>query len=857
MVDAATPQGQSPKPQALAVNPEHIPDELKALHQCVCWRYEYQPKRNPKKPYTKVPYSVRTRRRASSTNPETWDTFEAVLACYQKNRQTLDGIGVVLCKDNHVVGIDLDHCRDPATGVIEGWAWETIRALKTYTEISPSGTGIRCFAQGALPGGGKHKGDVEIYDQGRYLTVTGHHLEGTPATIEPRQDAISTIYAHLTSTPKSKPRTQAPHPNGQAPRLEDDQLLTQALAARNGRKLARLLSGDTSAHPSHSEADLALCSLLAFWTQDAAQLDRLFRGSGLYRDKWDEVHGQTTYGQATVQLALSGAGEHWTPGKPSHTAQAEQAETNGSTSPPPDVDEDADVTPIIRISPDLTAMVNLTQAFMLSDPQGPHVFQRGRQLCLIARGVPHPKWLRRPADVPVIVPAEPAYLRELAAQIARWEKHDGRKKGWVWALPPTTVIDTLMARPSWTFPLLEGVIGTPTLRPDGSWLTTPGYDPDTALWLDFNGTTYPTLLERPTLDDARTAIGRLQQVFIDFPFAALHHFSAALAAVCTLVARYAIQGNVPLVAVRSTTPGSGKGLLVDAISVIATGRMAPRWAVTSDKEEERKRLLTIAMAGDALVHLDNVTHAFGSAALDLALTAPTFSDRILGVQQQREAPMQVVFFASGNNMVFQGDMVRRVVPIDLAPTMERPEERKDFTHNPLLRYVLTERPALVGAALTILKGYVVAGSPAQGITALGGFDEWSTLVRQALIWAGEADPCAGRQDLGAESDPQYEAFQTLLTTWYACYGTTTKTVRQVLDQIRVETAKELLESPWDALRDALGSLDPQYSTRGLNPRTIGDALRTWKGRMIGGKRLVRTSTTRMGLAEWRIEVIHG
>jgi putative DNA primase/helicase len=416
------------------------------------------------------------------------------------------------------------------------------------------------------------------------------------------------------------------------------------------------------------------------------------------------------------------------------------------------------------------------------------------------------------------------------------------------------MLETLYARPAWRFPSLEGIVCAPTLRPDGSVLVTPGYDVETGLYLDLNGTTYPPMQTRPTLDHARTAIGQLQGVFIDFPFARTEHFSTVLAAIFSLVARYAIEGHVPLFAVRATTAGSGKGLLIDAISVLTTGRQAPRWAPTLDEDEERKALLTIALAGDAVIHIDNVIHPFGSAPLDLAITAPSISGRMLGQLQSREAPMQVVFFASGNNMVFRGDMARRVVPIDLDPQTERPQERETFTHSPLLPWVLKERPGLVVAALTILKAYVAAGCPRQGITPLGSFEAWSDLVRQALIWAGEADPCAGRQEIEADSDPQYEALQTLLATWYACYGTQAKTVRQVVEDIRLHTGEALLSSEWDALRDALGSLDPQYPGRGLNPKLIGEALRKWKGRLIGGKRFAKSGQGQ-NPATWRIEVM--
>jgi hypothetical protein len=219
--------------------------------------------------------------------------------------------------------------------------------------------------------------------------------------------------------------------------------------------------------------------------------------------------------------------------------------------------------------------------------------------------------------------------------------------------------------------------------------------------------------------------------------------------------------------------------------------------------------------------------------------------------------MQVVFFASGNNMVFQGDMARRVVPIDLYPQMEHPEERDNFTHSPLLPWVLRERPSLVVAALTILRAYFVAACPRQGISALGSFEEWSTLVRQAVIWAGEADPCESRKDLEAESDADHEALSTILAAWYACYGTQAKTLRQVAQDIQRHGETAWLANAWEELRDALGSLDPHDPGKGFNARLVGEALRGWKGRLIGDKRFVRAGTDRTNIVQWRIEVVQG
>jgi putative DNA primase/helicase len=308
------------------------------------------------------------------------------------------------------------------------------------------------------------------------------------------------------------------------------------------------------------------------------------------------------------------------------------------------------------------------------------------------------------------------------------------------------------------------------------------------------------------------------------------------------VARFAIQGNVPLFSVDATTRGSGKGLLIDVFSAIATGRHAPRYAQTTDEEEERKRLFTIALAGDVLVHIDNIVAPFGSGALDSVLTGPTIRDRVLGVNAEREAPISTVFFASGNNMVYKGDLARRVVPINLDPKCERPEERTGWQHSPLIPWVIQKRPRLVVAALTILKGYFTAGKPDQKLTAMGSFEEWSDLIRSTIVWTGEPDPCEGRKDIEADSDPAYEALHNFLTAWYARYGANARTVNELKHDLDAHTTYDsdakrvVVHYEWKDLHDAVNSMD-KYA-REVNVEIIGKALRSWKGRMVNGLRLV-------------------
>jgi len=275
---------------------------MKDLRQWLCWRFEER----DGKP-TKVPYDPSTGEKAESTNPKTWTSYEkAVSEC---KKHGYDGLGFVFTPEDDLCGVDLDKCLDPETGELEGWAQKIIGELDSYTEISPSGTGVHILVRGVLPAGRNRKGRFEAYDRGRYFTVTGKHLPGSPQTIESRQEALQSIVKRMFAEQSTNGHAKPVAPtelvdNG----LSDSKVIQKALAASNGERFSRLWNGDTQEYGSHSEADLALCGMLAFWTGgDATRMDTLFRQSALYREKWD----RNDYRNKTIAEALNGKTEFY------------------------------------------------------------------------------------------------------------------------------------------------------------------------------------------------------------------------------------------------------------------------------------------------------------------------------------------------------------------------------------------------------------------------------------------------------------------------------------------------------------------------------------------------------------------
>ncbi len=275
---------------------DRLPPEVRASTRAVVWKRETRAGTATKVPY--VPH--RPRERAAVDNPATWGAFADALAAVGAGQA--DGPGIVLGAG--LVGVDLDDCRDPESGAIDPAARAIVEALDSYTEVSPSGSGLHVLAHGALPPGRRRAGTIEMYSTGRYFTVTGQHVAGTPTTIEERTAALAALHARIFGTDRHDQRP-ARRAAGPALDLDDAALLERARGARNGAKFAALWSGDVSGYPSHSEADQALCNLLAFWTRgDAARVDGLFRRSGLWRPKWDARRGAQTYGERTIATAV-------------------------------------------------------------------------------------------------------------------------------------------------------------------------------------------------------------------------------------------------------------------------------------------------------------------------------------------------------------------------------------------------------------------------------------------------------------------------------------------------------------------------------------------------------------------------
>ncbi len=296
------------KPQVTKPNENGIPRYMREHARFCFWRLITKDNGDT----TKIPFNPNAPKLGAQTNhPETFGTLvQAMTACEKYGGS---GIGVNL--QDGLWAIDVDHCIDEQ-GQMSEMAIDIIRIMNSPVEYSPRGGGLHIYFRADhaafLPENyyfNNRRNELEVYPSGltnRFMTVTGNHLLGTPDDIE--GDRSAEVIAVLERYMKREhPKNGASAEGGGISFLTDDEVIDKATASKNAEKFCRLWQGrwQDDKYPSQSEADAALCTMLAFWcNKDAAQMDRLFRQSGLKRPKWNESRAATTYGALTIWNAI-------------------------------------------------------------------------------------------------------------------------------------------------------------------------------------------------------------------------------------------------------------------------------------------------------------------------------------------------------------------------------------------------------------------------------------------------------------------------------------------------------------------------------------------------------------------------
>lgn len=464
------------------------------------------------------------------------------------------------------------------------------------------------------------------------------------------------------------------------------------------------------------------------------------------------------------------------------------------------------------------------------------IYQRGGVLVRVIREESKQESIHRSPGSATITFLPQACLRERMTKYAEFTTFvkRGDTVEEVLTHPTQWLVAAVDARGEWSgIRQLKGISDVPVLRADGTLWQTAGYDEQTGVLYEPSGD-FPIVHDEVGIDDADAAIAALFDIVRDFPFENDDHRSAWLAGLLTPLARFAFDGPTPLFLVDANVRGAGKGLLVQTIGQIVLGREMPVSSYAHDPEEMRKKITAIALAGDRMIHLDNLEGNFGNDTLDRALTATRWKDRILGKSQEVDLPLIPVWYGTGNNVAVAADTTRRIIHIRLDVLEEKPEERTGFAHPDLIAHIRQNRGQLLACAFTILRAYCIAGRPRQDITPFGSFEGWSRLVREAIIWVGQTDPCNTRVKLAESSDTTADSLGQLITAWGGYDALSQGVV--VSEMLSRLYAKEFAprDDVSNAMRAALENLVGCPPGRVPSPRQVGAKFKAFRRRVVGG-----------------------
>lgn len=506
-----------------------------------------------------------------------------------------------------------------------------------------------------------------------------------------------------------------------------------------------------------------------------------------------------------------------------------------------------DERPEIRTSADLHGNVNDAIAALAAHPE---VYTRGLSLAQIVdtadpeahdkKGGPVLRTLPRPT------------LREMLAKSAQWQRFDARANdgagAWKATLPPDAVVQGVESRGYW--PDLRPILGiaqTPFLRRDGSVCERPGYDSASGFALVCREH-FPPVPDAPTQEDAARALASILDLFCDFPFVDAPARHVPVAALLTMLAMPALGGaNTPAFLFEANTPGTGKGLTLDVVCILATGREVPKSPWASD-EEMTKVLGAAALEGASILAFDNISPEipFGGSAIELVLTCSgQYKPRILGRSEAPTLPWRAVVMGTGNNIVVRGDTRRRVLLSTQQTELERPDQRDDFKYPHLRQEARSRRGELVTAALTILRAHAHAGRPAAGVRRVGSFEEWGAVIASAIAWAGGANVAEAMPRADTSDDPVLSALGVLLVAW-PTFDPTGAGLRlgALADKLYpAPVARSYGEPPGEPddgqghVREALELLAPTRvgGRVRFDVRKLGYVLRAHRGRNLGGR----------------------
>ena len=746
-----------------------------AVDRWCLWYWRVIERKDGTKGKTKVPVIPGTGRNVRVNGLEGAVGYDAAAAAVAAENAA--GVGWRMKDDFGRAAIDIDHCRDPKTGKVDGWALAILTAAPgAYREVTPSGTGLRVIGRlGGAPGafqgrlrvkawvdglegpdsaeergwwgeGIKAGAAIEIFHAcARFLTVTGWDGTGD-CTVD-----ITPVTEWLMERAE-KGRTI----EGKAERADDGGLslvghIEDVVAA------LELIPNDESHWDDWMTIGLATVNASGGSEEGFAAFREWSAKSGKHKEddcrkyweQWKRSPGDHI-GIGKLMIEAEKAQPGWV--RPSRRPFGGSG--GGVTR-----------RRIKIIAGELHHLASEGEAAIIA--AGLPVFQRAMlvrpaimEMDAADGGKTQVTGLHR-LDAPGML--------DLFCQTGEWMKYSRMLKKDVKADPPEVVANILLKREGeWSFPYLRGIIAHPTIRHDGTLLNAAGYDKASGYYLALPpGLNMPSISEKPSKGECVRAMEELEGLLTEFPFIddGGASRSVALSLLITAVVRAAMD-VAPIHGATAPIRGSGKSFLYDIAGAIVHGGRCPVIYAGNSGEELEKKLNGLLLQGATLFSIDNLNIPLEGDLICQIATQSVLGLRRLGRSDMHQTPNSALAGVTGNNLVVMEDVTRRVVLASMDAKVERPEYRR-FTANPF-RTVLKDRGRYIAAILTIVRGYLAAGEK-NAPNALASFDDYTRFVRGPLVWLGMADPAATMDKLH-EADPVLVSLRSVMAAWEAAIG---------------------------------------------------------------------------------------
>jgi hypothetical protein len=390
------------------------------------------------------------------------------------------------------------------------------------------------------------------------------------------------------------------------------------------------------------------------------------------------------------------------------------------------------------------------------------------------------------------------------------------------AEPPEHVVRSILKLPAYDVPTLRGIAHAPFFSAAGKLVRTPGYDRESQMFLDPGElAALDPVPDKPTDAEVKLALEQLAgQLFTDFPFATDADRANAIGLLLTPFVRPMIDGLVPLYVINSPQVATGKSLLASVAHLVATGAEPPTGIECFDRTEAHKTITAMLIEARPVILLDNVDRRLISGQFAAVLTAPRWTDRVLGQSKTITVENRAIWIATGNNLTLSSELRRRALEIRIDAKTERPEERTSFRHADLKEWTRANRSTLVWSCLVLIQNWLALGRPPMQRRPMASFESWSKIVGGILAAAGVEGFLANAETFRLRADPDAQDWRRFIEEWAAAHAS------------NVVNVEELMKIADGFLDELLGSGNAQSQRIRL-----GKALRQRRGQIITGWQL--------------------